>query len=86
MTSTIIVKADSKLKEEAQKTAADLGLTLTAVVNSYLQDFVQKKSVFFTVSKTDFFDPYGSMSGKPIAEKEIKQASLNWQKAIQKIG
>lgn len=86
MTSTIIVKADSKLKEEAQKTAADLGLTLTAVVNSYLQDFVQKKSVFFTAAKSDFFDPYGSMPGKPITEKEIKQASLNWQKAIQKIG
>lgn len=79
MTSTVIVKTDSKLKAKAQKTAADLGLTLSAVVNGYLKDFVQSKSILFK-------DPYGSLPGEPITEKEIKRASLDWQKAIQKIG
>ncbi len=79
MTSIVIVKTDSKLKAKAQKTASDLGLTLSAVVNGYLKDFVQKKSA-------SFGDPYGTLPGEPITEKEIKKASLDWQKAIQKIG
>ena len=79
MTSTVIVKTDSKLKAKAQKTASDLGLTLSAVVNGYLKDFVQNKSIFFG-------DPYGTLPGEPITEKEIKKASFDWQKAIQKIG
>ncbi len=84
MTSTVIFKIDSKLKQEAQQTAEGLGLTLTSVMNNYLVDFVEKKSVSF--GKTKFIDPYGSMSGGPISEKEIKSFSLAWQKRIQKIG
>ncbi len=79
MTSTIIVKTDSKLKENAQKTAAELGLTLSAVINNHLKDFTQKRSVSFN-------DPYGALPGEPIPEKEFKQISVDWQRAIEKIG
>lgn len=84
MTSTVIFKVDSRLKQEAQQTAEDLGLTLTSVMNNYLVDFVGMKSVSF--GKIKFVDPYGSMPGEPISEKEIKSISLDWQKRIQKSG
>lgn len=86
MTSTVNFKIDSKLKSEAQKTAEDLGLTLTSVMSNYLSDFVQEKSVSFNKLNHKFVDPFGSMPGKPISEKEIKSFSLAWQKRIQKIG
>ena len=79
MTSTIIIKTDSKLKAKAQKIAGNLGLTLTAILNNSLEDFVQKKSVSFN-------DPYGSLPGEPITEKEIKSISKAWMKKIDKIG
>ena len=79
MTSTVIVRTDSKLKAKAQKVANNLGLTLTAVINNYLEDFVQKKSVSFS-------DPYSSMPGEPVTEKEIKSITKSWMKTIDKIG
>lgn len=85
MTSTIVVKADSKLKAKAQKTAAELGLTLSAVVNGYLKDFVEKKSISFGKNKKKFKDPYGSMPGAEITEKDFKDISDSWMKAINKI-
>ena len=85
MTSMIIVKADSKLKAKAQKTAADLGLTLTAVVNSYLQDFVQKKSISFGSKKT-YKDPYGMFAGSSISEKDIDKVTNSWMKVVDELG
>lgn len=79
MTSTVIIRTDSRLKAKAQKVAGDLGLTLTAVMNNYLEDFVQRKSVSFN-------DPYGSMPGEPITEMEIKSVSKSWMQKINKIG
>lgn len=46
----INIKADSKVKEEAQRIAEDLGLTLSAVVNASLKQFVRTKEVYFSLS------------------------------------
>lgn len=86
MTSTIILKTDSKLKQKAQQTAQDLGLTLTSVINGYLSEFVQKKAISFGIPRVSMTDPFGSMPGEPITEKEIKSFSSAWQKRIQEIG
>lgn len=51
MTSTIILKTDSKLKQKAQQTAEELGLTLTSVINGYLSDFVETKKITFQTKK-----------------------------------
>ncbi len=79
MTSTVIIRTNSELKAKAQKIADNLGLTLTAVINNYLEDFVQKKSVSFN-------DPFGSMPGEAITEKEIKSLTKSWMKRINEIG
>lgn len=87
MTSTVIIRTDSKLKQKAQKTAEDLGLTLTSVMNGFLADFVDKKSILFTQkSKTNMESVYGSIPGKFISMKQIKEPVFNWQKRISEIG
>lgn len=45
----IYVKTESETKEKAQKTAKDLGLNLSTVVNGFLKQFIKTKTVTFNV-------------------------------------
>ncbi|MEK7168714.1 MAG: hypothetical protein AAB778_01765 [Patescibacteria group bacterium] len=87
MTSTIILKADSKLKQKAQQTAGDLGLTLTSVINGYLSDFVESKKITFQTKKTNkkYVDPYGIFAGANITEDDIDSITKSWMKKIDEI-
>lgn len=87
MTSTIILKTDSKLKQKAQQTAEELGLTLTAVINGYLSDFVQTKKVVFQSRKTKDIttDPFGIFAGATITETDIDEIKNSWMKDINEI-
>jgi antitoxin component of RelBE/YafQ-DinJ toxin-antitoxin module len=85
MTSTVIVKTDSKLKANAQKTAADLGLTLSAVINGYLKDFVQKKSASFGGNEKKYKDPYGIFKASKITDKDIEEVTSSWDKIIDEL-
>lgn len=86
MTSTINFKIDSKLKQKAQKTAEDLGLTLTSVMNGYLNDFVQSKKVTFqSKSNKKYVDPYGIFAGAEISEADIDNITKSWMKTINEI-
>ena len=38
---TFLIKTNRELKEQASRTARELGLTLTGVVNAYLKQFVR---------------------------------------------
>lgn len=46
MNVVINIKTDSKIKKAAQKTAEELGLSLSGVINSYLHQFVRSQTVF----------------------------------------
>ena len=48
MKAIINIKTDKEVKENAQKVAADLGLTLSAVVNASLKQFIRSKEVYFS--------------------------------------
>ena len=52
MSEIISIKADTKVKREAMKTAKELGFTLSAVVNAYLRQFIKDKAVNFIVERT----------------------------------
>lgn len=43
----INIKADRSVKEDAQKVARLLGLSLSAVINAYLNQFIRTKEVHF---------------------------------------
>ena len=46
----INIKTDKEVKEKAQKTAQELGLPLSVVINAYLKQFVREKEVHFSVA------------------------------------
>ncbi len=48
MNTTITIKTDKKLRDAAKKTAKELGIPLTTVMNAHLREFVREKT--FTVS------------------------------------
>lgn len=50
MKTVINIKADKKVKEDAQKIAQDLGLPLSTIINAYLKQFIRNKSVYFSSS------------------------------------
>lgn len=49
-TASILIKTDPKVKEKARKTAEEMGISLTSVVNRYLKHFIETKSITFTVN------------------------------------
>lgn len=56
MKTSINIKADSEVKESAQKVARDLGIPLSVVINALLKEFVRNRS--FAVSSVPRMTPY----------------------------
>lgn len=48
MKTIINIKADKSVKDAAKKIAKKLGLSLSAVVNAQLKQFVRNKSLYFS--------------------------------------
>ena len=48
MTTVIHIKADKEVKENAQRAAKDLGLTLSDVINAALRNFIRTREVIFS--------------------------------------
>lgn len=46
----INIKIKKELKSSAQKIAADLGLSLSAILNAYLRQFVRNEAVYFNTA------------------------------------
>ncbi len=50
MKTIINIKADKEVKEKAQEVAANLGLSLSVVVNSYLKQFIRNEEVHISTA------------------------------------
>ncbi len=48
MKTIVNLKTDKEVKENAKKVAAELGLTLSAVINAYLKQFIRNREVYFS--------------------------------------
>lgn len=46
-TAVVIAKIDPRIKEKAQKAAAELGISLSSVINASLREFIERKTVTF---------------------------------------
>jgi DNA-damage-inducible protein J len=54
MNSTVInIKTDVKIKKEAQKITADLGLSLSSAINGFLRQLIRDKSIAFTLNENN---------------------------------
>jgi len=45
----LIVKTDKEVKNAAQKTAKELGLPLSTLINAYLKQFIATKEAHFSI-------------------------------------
>ena len=52
MYTTVTIKTEKKLHREAKKTAAELGVPLTTIMNSMLKQFVREQAVVLTTYPT----------------------------------
>jgi len=50
-TATIFIKTEPKVKEEAQKTAQELGFSLSSILNAFLRQLVKTKTIHFSVAE-----------------------------------
>ena len=53
MRSVINIKTDAKIKKEAQKIASDLGLSLSGVINGFLNQLVRDKKILFSLNENN---------------------------------
>lgn len=70
MKTVINIKADRQIKIKAKKLAEDLGLSLSAIINAYLRQFVRNKSVYFSAAPSmskELEDVLGKI------DKDVKQ-------------
>jgi addiction module RelB/DinJ family antitoxin len=47
-TALITIKTEPKIKQAAQKIAADLGLSLSSILNGYVHQLIKNKTVYFS--------------------------------------
>ena len=52
MQTTLTIKTDKKLRDDAKKTDEELGVPLTTIVNSMLKQFVREQAVVLTTYPT----------------------------------
>ena len=48
MQTTVIFKADKKLKEAAQRAAKEMGIPFSAVMNQRMREFVEEREITFS--------------------------------------
>ena len=48
-TATIFIKTEPNVKEAAQKTAEELGFSLSSILNAFLRQFVKTKTIHFSL-------------------------------------
>jgi addiction module RelB/DinJ family antitoxin len=52
-TATIFIKTEPNVKEAAQKTAKELGFSLSSILNGFLRQFVKTKTITFSANPLD---------------------------------
>lgn len=68
MKTMVNIKTDKEVKERAQEIAAELGLTLSAIVNASLKQFIRERKVEFSVLPRT----------TPYLDKIVKEARADW--------
>ena len=48
MKTVINIKADKRIKEDAQELAKELGIPLGTIINAYLRQFIRTREVYFS--------------------------------------
>jgi addiction module RelB/DinJ family antitoxin len=65
----ISIKADREVKEKAQHIAEELGLSLSAIINASLKQFIRERKVEFSAAPRT----------TPYLEGVVKEARADWR-------
>jgi addiction module RelB/DinJ family antitoxin len=65
----INIKVDPKVKAEAQKTAEELGFSLSSLINAYLKNLIRTKKVTFKLPEEE--RELSEYAKKTIAQSEV---------------
>ena len=76
-TASIFVKTEPKIKEEAQKTAAELGFSLSSLINAFLRQFVKTKTITFSAKELDEIPNAHLRSLIEKAEEDLKKGNTS---------
>ena len=71
MKTAVIIKVDSDVKKSVQKRARRMGLTLSAVMNAYLREFMRSDEVKFSLEPQEL---------RPEVGRLLKRASADFRK------
>ena len=52
-TAVINIKTDPKIKVKAQKVAAELGFSLSSLINGYIRHLVKTKAIYFSAKSEE---------------------------------
>jgi len=79
MKTVINIKTDKEIKENAQKIAKDIGLSLSDVINASLRNFIRTREVYFSAipRMTPEFERLVGKIDKDIKEKKNLSPSLS---------
>jgi len=79
MKSIINIKTNKEVKENAQKIAKDIGISLSDVVNASLRNFIRTREVYFSAipRMTPEFERLVGRIDKDIKEKKNLSPSLS---------
>jgi len=79
MKNVINIKTDKEIKENAQKIAKDIGLSLSDVINASLRNFIRTREVYFSAipRMTPEFERLVGKIDKDIKEKKNLSPSLS---------
>jgi addiction module RelB/DinJ family antitoxin len=75
-TASIFVKTDPRVKEEARKTAEELGFSLSSIINAFLRQFVKTKTINFSALSEEEPSDYLIETIKK-SEEDIKQGRVS---------
>lgn len=75
-TASIFVKTDPRVKEEAKKTAEELGFSLSSIINAFLRQFVKTKTINFSALSEEQPSDYLIEALKK-SEEDIKRGRVS---------
>ncbi len=76
-TATIFIKTEPRVKKEAQKTAEELGFSLSSILNAFLRQLVKTKTINFSAKELDEVPNARTRAILKQAEEDLKNGNTS---------
>jgi addiction module RelB/DinJ family antitoxin len=76
-TASIFVKTEPRIKKEAQRTAEELGFSLSSLINAYLRQLVKTKTINFSAKELDEVPNARTRAILEQAEEDLKKGNTS---------